>query len=140
MPEALVEIGWAMVALFGVGALLIIRKLALSATGSTGLTLDEDGFTVRTLKLNERHRWQDVGDFDSLAVSRFIRRRYQMVPLSKSCVIFNDYRAPESPIEWLRVTGRNRALREAYEYSAEDLAKALSTWRKEALEKSLRSK
>ena len=133
MPQALAEFGWIAAAFFGLGAFAIIVKPILSVTGLWGLTLDEEGFTVTALKSNKRYRWLDVGDFDSLAVSKTIRRRYAM-PLSKSCVIFNDYRAPDSPIEWLRLTGRNCALMEAYEYSAEDLAAAMSAWRKQALE------
>jgi hypothetical protein len=133
--QALAQVGWIAAALFGLGAFAIIFKLILSVTGSWGLTLDEEGFTVIALKGNKRHRWLDVGDFDSLAASKIFRR--YGIPFSKSCLVFNDYRAPDSPIKWLRLTGRNRALMEAYEYSGEDLALAMSAWRKQALENRL---
>ena len=61
-------------------------------------------------------------------------RRYAML-FSKSCVIFNDYLAPQSPIKWLQLAGRNRALMESYVHSTEDLAMAMSAWRKRASEK-----
>jgi len=132
MTQALTQFAWIAAAFFGFGALATFFKLALSVTGWCGLTLDEEGFAVLALKGQKRHRWLDVGDFDSLTLLKAIRQRYGILP--ESCLIFNDYRAPESSIKWLQLAGRNRALVEAYEYSAEDLAAVMSAWRKRALE------
>jgi hypothetical protein len=137
MPQAIAQVECFAAPFFGLGAFASLVKLLLSVTGSWGLTLDEEGFTETFLKGSKRYRWLDVGDFESRAVSWTLRKRYG-IPLSKSCLIFNDYRAPDSPIKWLQLTGRNRALMEAYEYSAEDLAAAMSAWRKQALENRLR--
>jgi hypothetical protein len=133
--QALAQIGWAVVVFIGIGSFRFIRKLALSVTGSWGLKLDQEGFNARTLRTNRRWLWRDVGDFDSVAVSSITRQQYRMMPNLRRCLIFNDYRGPDSPVEWLRATGRNRGLREGYEYSAEDLAVIMSAWRKKALEK-----
>jgi hypothetical protein len=134
MPQALAVLGWIALSLFGFAGLVAIFKLMLSVSGLWGITLDGDGFTVRAFtvrgKSNLRHRWLDVGDFDSMALSKAARKRYWV----KRCVIFNDYQAPESLIEWLRLTGRNRALVEAYRYPAEDFAVLMSAWRSRAIE------
>jgi hypothetical protein len=132
MSQAVAELGWVTL-IFGIaGTLLVTAKLMCGVTGLWGLTLDREGFIVRTFKHNNRHGWEDVGDFDTLEL-RWSIRRILGLPLSKSCVVFNDYQAPESPIKWLRLTGRNRALIESYEYSAETLALAMSLWRERAL-------
>jgi hypothetical protein len=136
MAQAIAILGWVGLTLFGAGALFIILKLILSVWGSCGLTLDGDGFTSGAFtvrgKRNQRFRWLDIGDFDSLELSDTARKRYQVT----RCVIFNHYQAPESPIEWLRLTGRNRALVEAYQYPADDIAVLMSVWRRRALEAS----
>jgi hypothetical protein len=131
MPQAVAELGWVAFIFGGVGALFGTVRLMCGVTGLWGLTLDREGFIVRALKRNICHNWAEVGDFDSLELPRSTRRR---MSLSKSCVVFNDYRAPESPIKWLRFAGRNRALIESYEYTAEVLAPAMSIWRERALE------
>jgi hypothetical protein len=134
MPQALAVFGWMTLTFVGFGGLVITLKLILSVSGLWDLTLDRDGFTVRAFTVrgesNLRHRWLDVGDFDSLELSKSARKRYGV----RRCVIFHDYQAPESPIEWLRLTGRNRALVEAYRYPAKDLAELMSAWRSRAIE------
>jgi hypothetical protein len=129
MPQALSEVGWFTIALFGFGALAVTRFILYGATGLLGLKLDKHGFIVKSLKRNIRHDWADVGDFDFLKVPNTVRRW----PLSRRCVMFNDYRSPESPIKWLRLNGRNRVLVESYEYPAEVLATVMSIWRERAL-------
>ena len=139
LPQAIAELGWVTLIFFGLGALLITGKLLLSVTGFYGLTLDGEGFTVRGLKQNKRYLWVDVGDFDSLEISKLARRKLAM-PYTKSLLVFNDYRAPESRIKWLQPSGRNRALAESYEYSADELAVVMSVWRERALEKCAKNK
>ena len=129
MPQAISELGWFAIALFGFGALAGTLRLVSGVIGLSGLTLDKNGFIVKGLKRNIRHDWADVGDFDTMKLPKTVRRS----PLSRRCVTFNDYRAPETPIEWLRLTGRNRVLLESYEYPAEVLAPAMSIWRERAL-------
>jgi hypothetical protein len=133
MPQAVAELGWFSLIFGGVATIFGIVKLMRGVTGSWGLILDREGFIVRSSKRSIRHSWADVGDFDSLELTGGARRILGM-PLSKCCVVFNDYRAPESPIQWLRLAGRNRALTEYYEYHAEVLAPAMSIWREWALE------
>jgi hypothetical protein len=136
MAQAIAILGWVTLTLFGAGALFIILKLILSVWGSCGLTFDGDGFTSSAFtvrgKRNRRFRWLDIGDFDTLKLSDAARKRYQVT----RCVIFNHHQAPESPIEWLRPTGRNCALVEAYQYPADDIAVLMSVWRRRALEAS----
>lgn len=134
MPQAFVVFGWIELSFFGLVGLVAILKLILSVSSLSGLTLEGDGFIVRAFtargKSNLRHRWLDVGDFDSMALPKTAPIGYWV----QRCVIFNDYQAPESPIEWLRLTGRNRALVEAYRCPAEDLAVLMSAWRSRAIE------
>lgn len=132
MPQAFAEIGWGTLIFGAIGASITIAALVCDLNGLWGLALDRGGFTVRVLRRASRYRWADVGDFSILELSWAARQRFGF--FSKRCVVFNDYRAPESPIEWLRQTGRNRALIESYEYPAEVLAPAMSIWREWALE------
>jgi hypothetical protein len=129
MPQAIMELGWFAVILGGVGVFGGTLTLMRGVTGVWGLTLDRDGFIAKSVKGSSRHNWADVGDFDTLEVPKIVRRRL----LARSCVMFNDYRAPESPTEWIRRAGRNRVLIGSYEYPAEVLAPAMSIWRERAL-------
>jgi len=129
LPQAVAEAGAFVLIFGGLVALIVITSLVCSVAGLTGLTLDKNGFLVKGLKRNSRYGWADVGDFDTVELPRS-RGRW---PLSMRCVMFNDYRAPETPIVWLRLAGRNRALVASYEYSAEVLASAMSIWREWAL-------
>ena len=132
MPQAIAEIGWGTLIFGAIIASITTARLVCDLNGLWGLALDHEGFTVRVLRRISRHRWADVGDFSSLELSGTVRQRLGL--FSKGCVVFNDYRAPESPIDWLRQAGRNRALIESYEYPAEVLAPAMSIWREWALE------
>jgi hypothetical protein len=125
MREALAEFGLVALAFGGIGSLAIVRKAVLGVMGLWGLTLDREGFLVKGLGRSNYHRWLDVGDFDSLELPWAASRRIVM----RKCLVFNDYRAPETPIDWLRLTGRNRALIERYECPVEDLAVLMSVWR-----------
>lgn len=129
MPQAIVELGWFELILGGVGVFGGTLTLMRGVTGVWGLTLDRDGFTAKSLKRSSRHNWADVGDFDTVKVPKTVRRW----PLARRCVMFNDYRAPESPVEWIRLTGRNRVLIGSYEYPAAVLATAMAIWRERAL-------
>jgi hypothetical protein len=131
MPQAIAEVGWFALISFGLADLFITGKLFLGVTGFWGLTLDGEGFTIIALKQNKRHLWVDVGDFESQERYRLGRRPMRF---SKNFLVFNDYRAPKSPIKWLQRSGRNRALVENYEYSPEELAVFMSAWRERALE------
>lgn len=128
-PQGVAELGWVALVFGGVGALAVATALISSTAGLSGLTFDKDGFTVKPLRRNIRHDWADVGDFDILIVPKTLRRW----PLARRCVMFNNYRAPETPIKWLRRTGRNRVLVASYEYPADVLAPAMSIWRERAL-------
>lgn len=130
MPQAIVELGWFALILGGVGVLGGTLTLMRGVTGVWGLTLDRDGFVAKSTKRSSRHDWADVGDFDTLKVPKTVRRW----PLARRCVMFNDYLAPESPVEWIRLTGRNRVLIGSYEYPAEVLATAMAIWRERALQ------
>jgi hypothetical protein len=128
MREAIAEFGWVALAFGGFGGLNIVLKLVLGITGLCGLTLDREGFVVKDLRRSNYHRWSDVGDFDSLELPGIrVARKY---------VVFNDYRAPETPDDFLRSIGRNRALIETYQCPAENLAVLMSVWREWAVAES----
>jgi hypothetical protein len=123
MREALAEFGWAMLAFFGIIGLAGIVKIVPGVAGLYGLTLDGEGFVVEGLWRSTYHRWSDVGDFESRELPRA-----GSLGFGRERLVFNDYRAPKTPIEWLRLTGRNRALTERYQFPADDLAVLMSVW------------
>jgi hypothetical protein len=60
MREAVAEFGWFVLVFFGASGLTITLKLVLGITGRCGLTLDREGFVVKSLRRSNFHRWIDV--------------------------------------------------------------------------------
>jgi hypothetical protein len=123
-PEAVTEIGWVAVVFFGIGCFISIITLL---PGAAGLTLDKEGFVVRSLFRRRSYQWLDVGEFEVVEV------KYGFG--SQKVVGFNDHLAAGSTMAAanLKLTGRNSALSDTYGLSVEDLARLMSLWRERAL-------
>ena len=116
---AVAEFGWVTVVFFGIGAGLSLLTLL---PGAAGLTLDQDGFVVRSLFRRRAYRWADV---DAFTVTEVGYGRG-----SKKLVGFDDRLAAASAIARanVKLTGRNSALPDTYGLSAEDLVLLMSRW------------
>ncbi|HUI16403.1 MAG TPA: STM3941 family protein [Alphaproteobacteria bacterium] len=118
--------GWGALVFFGLGSVVIVVTLL---PGASGLTLDREGFVMRSLFRRSTYRWSDVDEF---AVSE--------VPLGQGARTmkaagFNDRSAAQGRIAQVNVAlaGRNSALPDSYGLAVEDLVRLMSAWRLRAL-------
>jgi hypothetical protein len=124
--QAVIEFGWFAIVFLAIGCVVCIIMLL---PGAACLTLDRDGFVVRSLFRNRPYRWLDTDEF------AVVEMNYPVGRGSKKFVGFNDRSVVGTAMAaWsVRLAGRNSALPDTYGLSVDDLAHLMSRWRGRAL-------
>jgi hypothetical protein len=113
--------GWLPIGFFGLGALVFAALLC----SDSGLTLDAEGFEMRTLFRRKRYRWKEVSEFSILEVQ------------SSAQIMFDDLTILDHP--FARITrfllGRNSSIPIAIigGGTLEEMCARLNAYREEAM-------
>jgi hypothetical protein len=127
--QAIAEFGWFMVIVCAIGSVVGIITLL---PGAAGLTLNRDGFVVRSLFRTQAYRWLDADEF------AVVEMKFPVGCGRKKFVGFNDPSVAKRSIAAVNVKliGRNSMLPDSYGLSVEDLARLVSRWRERAVPQS----
>jgi hypothetical protein len=113
---------WLVSVFFAFGSIVAAIMLL---PGAGALTLDGDGFQATSLFRRHRSRWQDVTGFAAAAIP----------PSFQKLVVFDDIKMTGRTMAKLSVAiaGHNAGLPDTYGFSADDLARLMTAWRKRAV-------
>jgi hypothetical protein len=102
------------------------------------LTLDGDGFTMRTGRRSERWRWVEVGDFAVIEPVTRGHRLRRLIGFNDKRPEKSDLKKPDAAMDTTR-TGRDYvlvdgSLTSAYGLPFADLVRLMSWWQERAME------
>jgi len=116
---------------FGVCALVSVASLL---PGSGALTLDGDGFTMRSLFRSHRCSWRQVSEFGVIDIGATVGHPAPRRMGRAEFVAFDDSKATGRLADWARqTTGRSGMLPDTYGLDCQSLATLLNAWRARAI-------